>query len=146
MDLGNLKNAPGSVRNNKRIARGEASGKGQTAGRGEKGQRSRSGSKRRDWFEGGQMPLQRRLPKFGFYHHGKKVYQAANLEDLNKIDNKEEITPEVLKANGIIKFADRPVKILGRGKLEKKVDVKVHAISKSARELIEKLGGTVTLL
>ena len=82
MNLGNLKSAPGAVRDNKRIGRGEASGTGCTAGRGNKGQRSRSGSKRRPWFEGGQMPLQRRLPKFGFYQHGKVRFQVVNVGDL----------------------------------------------------------------
>ena len=146
MDLGNLKSAPGSTRKNKRLGRGEASGTGVTAGRGNKGQRSRSGSKRRAWFEGGQMPLQRRLPKFGFYHHGKIVYQVVNLSDLEKVKYETEITPEVLKSAGLVKYADRPIKLLGKGKIEKKVDVKIHAISKTAREQVEKLGGTVTVL
>lgn len=146
MDLGNLKKAPGSTHKNKRIGRGQASGQGQTAGRGNKGQRSRSGSKRRAWFEGGQMPLQRRLPKFGFHSYGKLYYQVVNLKDFERIGDKSEITPEVLKEAGLIKYADRPVKLLGEGKLEKKVNVTVHAISQSAREQIEKLGGKVTLL
>lgn len=146
MDLGNLKSAPGSTRKNKRLGRGEASGTGVTAGRGNKGQRSRSGSKRRAWFEGGQMPLQRRLPKFGFYHHGKIVYQVVNLSDLEKVKDETEITPEVLKSAGLVKYADRPIKLLGMGKIEKKVDVKIHAISKTAREQVEKAGGTVTVL
>ncbi|HFE63358.1 50S ribosomal protein L15 [candidate division KSB1 bacterium 4484_188] len=146
MDLGNLKSAPGSTRKNKRLGRGEASGTGVTAGRGNKGQRSRSGSKRRAWFEGGQMPLQRRLPKFGFYHHGKIVYQVVNLSDLEKVKYETEITPGVLKSAGLVKYADRPIKLLGKGKIEKKVDVKIHAISKTAREQVEKLGGTVTVL
>lgn len=146
MDLGSLKHAPGATRPNKRLGRGQASGTGGTAGRGHKGQRSRSGSKRRAWFEGGQMPLQRRLPKYGFYHHGKVYYQVVNVEDLNRIKDVTEITPEVLKSAGLVKYADRPIKLLGNGKLENKVDIKVHAVSKSAREQVEKLGGSVTLL
>ena len=90
MDLGNLKKAPGSTRKTKRIGRGEGSGWGVTAGRGNKGQRSRSGSKRRAWFEGGQMPLQRRLPKFGFFNYRKKVFQLVNIEDLNRIEKKRD--------------------------------------------------------
>ena len=146
MNLANLKKAGGSTKNNKRVGRGEGSGSGVTAGRGNKGQRSRSGSKKRPWFEGGQMPLQRRLPKFGFTNYNKQVYQVVNLLDLNRIDPSKEITPELLKEAGVIKFANRPVKLLGKGEIEKKYTIKVHSISKSAKESIEKLGGSVTLL
>lgn len=146
MDLANLKSANGSTRNRKRVGRGEGSGTGVTAGRGNKGQHSRSGSKRRPWFEGGQMPLQRRLPKFGFTHYGKKYFQVVNLMDINKVDKTEDITPEVLKDHGLVKHADRPVKLLGVGELERKFNISVHAISKSARESVEKLGGSVTIL
>jgi large subunit ribosomal protein L15 len=128
------------------VGRGPASGQGKTACRGQKGQHSRSGSKRRAWFEGGQMPLQRRLPKYGFYSYDKLYYQIVNLRDLNKITDAKEVTPEILASNGLVKSADRPIKILGSGKIEKKMSVKVHAISKSAREQVEKLGGEVTLL
>jgi large subunit ribosomal protein L15 len=146
MDLGNLKKAPGSTRKTKRIGRGEGSGWGVTAGRGNKGQRSRSGSKRRAWFEGGQMPLQRRLPKFGFFNYRKKIFQLVNLEDLNRIEKTVEITPEVLQTSGLVRHANRPIKLLGNGTVNKKINIKVHAVSKSAKELIEKVGGTVTLL
>lgn len=146
MNLGSLKKAPRSNSKNKRIGRGQASGTGGTAGRGHKGQRSRSGSKNRPWFEGGQMPIQRRLPKFGFYHHGKVYYQVVNIENLEKVSKESEINPEVLKKAGLVKKADQPIKILGNGELQKKVNVKVHAISKSAREKIEKSGGSVTIL
>ena len=146
MNLANLKKAGGSTKTNKRVGRGEGSGSGVTAGRGNKGQRSRSGSKKRPWFEGGQMPLQRRLPKFGFTNYNKKVYQVVNLLDLNRVDPSKEITPELLKEAGVIKFANRPVKLLGKGEIEKKYTIKVHAVSKSAKESIEKLGGSVTLL
>jgi large subunit ribosomal protein L15 len=146
MDLANLKSASGSTRNRKRVGRGEGSGKGVTAGRGNKGQLSRSGSKKRPWFEGGQMPLQRRLPKFGFTNYNKKHFQVVNLIDLSKVDKAEDVTPEVLKENGLVKYADRPVKLLGGGELEKKYNISVHAVSKSAKESVEKLGGTVTIL
>jgi large subunit ribosomal protein L15 len=92
------------------------------------------------------MPLQRRLPKFGFTNYGKKYFQVVNLMDINKVDKTEDITPEVLKENGLVKHADRPVKLLGGGELEKKFNISVHAISKSARESVEKLGGSVTIL
>ncbi|RMF60774.1 MAG: 50S ribosomal protein L15 [Calditrichaeota bacterium] len=146
MDLKSLKKAPGSTKNRKRVGRGQGSGFGGTAGRGHKGQRSRSGSKQRDWFEGGQMPIQRRLPKFGFHHYSKKVYQVINVGDLARIETQDEITPEVLKQYGLIKKASQPVKLLGDGEIDKKVTIKVHAISKSAQEKIEKAGGVVTLL
>jgi large subunit ribosomal protein L15 len=146
MNLGNLKKAVGSTKDNKRVGRGEGSGSGVTAGRGNKGQHSRSGSKKRPWFEGGQMPLQRRLPKFGFTNNNKKIYQIVNLGELSKLDESKEITPEILKETGLIKYADRPVKVLGKGLIEKKYTIKVHAVSKTAKEGIEKLGGSVTLL
>lgn len=146
MDLGSLKKAAGSSGKNKRIGRGQGSGTGGTAGRGHKGQRSRSGSKNRAWFEGGQMPIQRRLPKFGFHHHGKIRYQIVNIENLEKMSDQSEINPEALQKAGLVRKADQPIKLLGDGDLQKKFNVKVHAVSKSAREKIEKTGGTVTLL
>lgn len=146
MKLGNLKNVKGSNKNRKRIGRGQASGQGVTAGRGDKGQHARSGSRRRPSFEGGQMPLQRRLPKHGFVNPNKIVYQVVNLKDLARLEKAEDITPEVLKAAGLIKSSKKPVKLLGDGDFDKKVNVKVHSISKSAREKVEKSGGMVTLL
>ncbi len=146
MDLGSLKKAPGSTHSDKRIGRGQASGTGCTAGRGHKGQRSRSGSKRRAWFEGGQMPIQRRLPKYGFHRVGKVAFQVVNVGDLDGLDARSEITPEVLRENGLIKKLRVPVKVLGNGDVSKKLKIKVHAISKSAQEKIEKSGGAVTLL
>ena len=146
MDLGSLKKAAGSTKENKRIGRGQGSGTGGTAGRGHKGQRSRSGSKRRPWFEGGQMPIQRRLPKFGFYQHGKVVFQVVNVSDLEQIKADGEITPDMLLANGLISKTRIPIKLLGYGEISKKVSIQVHAASKTAREKIEKSGGVVTLL
>lgn len=146
MDLGSLKKAPRSGQNTKRIGRGQGSGTGGTAGRGHKGQRSRSGSKKRSWFEGGQMPIQRRLPKFGFHSYGKIPYQVVNVGSLDKIGKESEINPEVLKKAGLVKKVDQPIKILGNGDLKGKINVKIHAVSKSAKEKIEKSGGSVTLL
>lgn len=146
MDLGSLKKAAGSADDNKRIGRGQGSGKGGTAGRGHKGQKSRSGHKNRSWFEGGQMPIQRRLPKFGFYQHGKVQYQVVNLSSLEKVSGESEINSEVLYKAGLIKKTTSPIKILGDGEVNKKMNIKVNAISKSAREKIEKKGGSVTLL
>ena len=144
MDLSNLKHAKGARKDKKRLGRGEGSGTGLTAGRGEKGYGSRSGSKKRSWFEGGQMPLQRRLPKFGFVNIHRKDRQVVNLDALNKISGGK-VTNETLFENGLIKKKDVPVKILGDGELKSKLDVKVSAVSKSAREKIEKQGGTVTI-
>jgi len=144
MDLSQLKPADGSTKNKKRRGRGEGSGLGVTAGRGHKGYGSRGGSKKRAWFEGGQMPLQRRLPKFGFTNINRKAYQVVNVGDLKKIEGTETITKEVLYENRLIRKKNAPVKLLGDGDLEHKVSIEVDAASKTAKEKIEKLGGTVT--
>ena len=145
MDLSNLKHAKGARKDKKRLGRGEGSGSGVTAGRGNKGYGSRSGSKKRSWFEGGQMPIQRRLPKFGFTNIHKKEYQVVNVQDLEKIKKKENITTDVLYDNGLIRKKRVPVKLLGNGELNSKVSIKVDAVSKTAQEKIEKQGGSVTL-
>jgi len=146
MDLGSLKYAPGSVRKKKRIGRGQGSGSGKTAGKGHKGQRSRSGSKIRPWFEGGQMPLQRRVPKRGFTNIFKKKFQIVNLKDLDRVEKAKAISPEVLFDSGVINKKNIPVKILGNGELKKAMDVSAHAFSASAKEKIEKSGGKVVVL
>lgn len=146
MDLSKLKPASGARKDKKRLGRGEGSGRGVTAGRGNKGYLSRGGAKKRSWFEGGQMPLQRRLPKYGFTNIHRKEFQIVNVEDLEKIKNKSDITPEILLENGLIRKKSVPVKILGNGELKSKVNIKINAISKTAQEKIEKQGGSVTLL
>ena len=118
MDLGNLQYANGSRRPKKRIGRGQGSGIGGTAGRGDKGQRSRSGSKIRPWFEGGQMPLQRRLPKRGFTNIFKKEFQLVNISDLKRAGRTSKIDPVVLHKKGIIAKKNVPVKILGVGEVK----------------------------
>tara|TARA_B100000965_G_C19539272_1_gene734823 strand:+ start:900 stop:1349 length:450 start_codon:yes stop_codon:yes gene_type:complete len=144
MDLSNLKPAEGSVkRQGKRVGRGEGSGKGGTAARGHKGAKSRSGYSKKIGFEGGQMPLQRRVPKFGFTNINRKEYKGINLDTLQSlVESKklEAITPEVLAENGLAS-KNSLVKILGRGTLDSKVDVKAHAFSNSAKEAIEAKGG-----
>lgn len=143
MKLHNLKPAEGSVKGNKRAGRGEGSTTGGTAGRGHKGAKSRSGYSKKIGFEGGQMPLQRRVPKFGFKNINRVEYKPLNLDVLqNLADSKgvTEITPQLLKENGLVSKNDL-VKILGRGELKAKVSVKAHAFSKSAVEAIEKAGG-----
>ena len=145
--LSNLKYAKGSVKKRKRIGRGEGSGYGGTATRGMNGQKSRSGAKHRAWFEGGQMPLQRRVPKKGFTNIFKIHYQAVNVEDLQRLvdSNKLEgdvINPVVLYKNGLIAKA-APYKILGRGDLTAKLNVEAPKFSATAKEKIEKAGGTI---
>ncbi|MFL3052426.1 MAG: 50S ribosomal protein L15 [Candidatus Neomarinimicrobiota bacterium] len=144
MKLGNLKPASGSTHSKKRIGRGHGSGLGRSAGRGDKGYHSRSGSKHRPWFEGGQMPLHRRVPKRGFSNFlFKKEYQIVNLSDLNKIDT-ETVNPSILKEQGLVKYALRPIKILGEGDIDKKINIVASAFSSSAIKKIEKAGGTAT--
>jgi large subunit ribosomal protein L15 len=148
MDLSNLKPAKGSVKKNKRLGRGQGSGKGGTSTRGHKGAKQRSGYKKKVGFEGGQMPLQRRLPKYGFKNINRKEFKAINLDTLQKLAEKndlERIDPETLKKAGLISKNDL-VKILGKGKLERKIEVHAHAFSKSAAEAIEVLKGTAVKL
>ena len=148
--LSNLKYAEGSRKKRKRVGRGEGSGHGGQATRGMNGQRSRSGSKKRAWFEGGQMPLQRRIPKFGFTNIFKETYQVINLNALQRIlnDNKIDkvINLEELKNLGLISSTKKPVKILGKGELKAKINLEVNAVSQSAKEKIESAGGSIKLI
>lgn len=146
MDLSNLKPAEGSVKKRKRIARGEGSGHGDTATRGHKGAKSRSGYSRKFGFEGGQMPLYRRIPKGGFKNRNRIEYRGINLDSLQKLveeKNLEQIDQEILVANGMAKTSDR-IKILGRGELSAKIEVKAHAFSEKAKKAIEDKGGVAT--
>ena len=144
MDLSNLKPAEGSVKDRKRLGRGQGSGYGGTSTRGHKGAGSRSGNTHKIGFEGGQMPLARLVPKYGFKNINRVEYRAVNLDVLEDLANSgiTEITPELLKENG---FAGRNelVKILGNGELTKAVNVKANAWSKGAEEAITKAGGTI---
>ena len=147
MELHNLKPAEGSTKSRKRIARGQGSGKGGTSTRGHKGQKSRSGYSRKRAFEGGQMPLQMRLPKRGFNNHNRVEYKVINLDWISDFAEKNKVTdisPEVLSERGIISKTD-VIKILGRGELNSKVNITAHAFSESAKSAIEKAGGSVTL-
>ena len=139
MKLHDLSPAPGSTRNKKRVGRGPGSGLGKTAGRGHNGQRSRSGYSRRPGFEGGQMPLIRRVPKRGFTNLFRKEYAVVNVADL--ADFEGEVTPESLLERGLVRRG-MPVKILGDGELSTGLTVKAHKFSKSAREKIEAAGGS----
>ena len=148
MELHNLTPKKGSVKSKKRIARGQGSGRGGTSTRGHKGAKSRSGYSRKRAFEGGQMPLQMRLPKRGFKNPNRVDYVALNLERLEEINKKfglKDVTVEALYEKRIIKKGDK-VKVLGNGELNSAVNVTVHAISESAKSAIESKGGSVTLL
>ena len=146
MKLDSLKPSSGSIKKRKRIGRGHGTGLGKTSGRGHKGSGQRSGNKKRAWFEGGQMPLARRLPRRGFTNIFKEKYQIVNLSDLSKIEKKSDIDPLILKENGFIRSSLKPVKVLGNGSLEKKINVSASAFSDSAKNKIEEIGGTVTIL
>jgi|SRR5688572_8580178 large subunit ribosomal protein L15 len=145
MKLHTLKPAEGSTKTNKRLGRGQGSG-GSTAGRGHKGAQSRSGYSKKAGFEGGQMPLQRRVPKFGFKNNNKEYFKAINLDVLEGLAEKTKvsaITLQTLVDNGVVGKNDK-VKVLGRGELKAKVSVEAHAFSTTATQAIEKVGGTAT--
>ncbi|OEY72850.1 50S ribosomal protein L15 [Salegentibacter salarius] len=150
MELNNLKPAKGSVKsNNKRVGRGEGSGKGGTATRGHKGAKSRSGYSKKIGFEGGQMPLQRRVPKFGFTNRNRVAYQGVNLDTLQRLVDegkiKDTVDVNTLIENGLVS-KNEPVKILGRGELKAKLKISVHKFTASAKEAIEAAGGEVVTL
>lgn len=147
MRLEELRPAFGSSKETKRKGRGNGSGLGTTAGRGTKGQKQRSGGFHKAGFEGGQMPLQRRLPKFGFTNIFRKEYAHINLAAINTLANDKELTPEFFVECGLIKKSDtKRLKILGNGNLEKSYIIKAHKFSKSAVQKIEALGGKVEVL
>ena len=147
MKLHELKPAEGAVKSRKRLGRGTATGQGKTAGRGQKGQKSRSGGGVRVGFEGGQMPLARRLPKRGFKNPFRKIYTEVNVELLNRFENGTEVTAELLKSTGAVSKIEKDgIKILGQGNLEKAVTVKAAKFTASAQEKIEKAGGKAELV
>lgn len=142
-NLGNLRPSKGSNKKKKRLGRGHGSGLGKTAGKGHKGQKARKGGKVAAGFEGGQMPLYRRLPKRGFKNPFRLNYNAINLDTLNRFDEGSTVTREVLKAAGLLKRPKDPVKLLARGKLEKSLKICVDKASVAAQLAVEKVGGTV---
>ena len=148
MNLSNLKPANGSIKHSKRIGRGAGSGKGGTATRGNKGAKARSGYHQKVGFEGGQMPLYRRVPKFGFKNLNRVEYVGINIDTINALAESKNITDfniDVLKQNGLISGKDR-IKILGRGELSKAVNVTAHAFSATAKKAIEDKGGVATVI
>jgi large subunit ribosomal protein L15 len=144
--LEELKSPPGANKRVKRVGRGTGSGHGKTSTRGHKGQKARSGGGVRPGFEGGQMPLQRRLPKRGFTNIFKKEYAIVNIRDLNSFEDGSEINPEVLQNAGLINSIKDGVKILGDGDLKKKLTVRAHKISRQAEEKITARGGRVEVI
>ena len=148
MDLSSLKPAKGSVKTNKRLGRGTGSGRGGTSTRGHKGAQSRSGYSSKRGFEGGQMPLQRRVPKFGFKNLFRKEFHRINLDTLQALAETKNITVidvQILVENGLASKRDK-VKILGRGELKSKLEVKAHAFSSTAKEAIEAQGGSIATI
>lgn len=143
-ELHDLSPSSGSHRKSKRKGRGQGSGNGKTAGRGENGQKSRSGGNVHPRFEGGQMPLIRRIPKRGFKSINRVEYQVVNIRDLEKVEG--DVSPETLKAAGLVRSLKKPVKILGVGEIDRKVAVSAHKFSASAQTKIEAAGGSVTVL
>jgi len=145
LSLNNLKPAEGSTHKKKRVGRGPGSGLGKTAGRGHKGQKSRSGYSSRPGFEGGQMPLQRRLPKRGFTNIFKKQWVEISLAKIeSSFDAGDDVTPEILHERGLIKKAKHDLVILGTGEISKALNISSHRFTKTAKDKIEKAGGTAT--
>ena len=146
MRIHELHKPEGSTKAPKRVGRGQGTGQGTTAGRGMNGQNSRSGGGVRLGFEGGQMPLYRRLPKRGFTNHWAKEYAEINVKDLNRFENDTVVDMELMLQSGLVKQVKDGVKVLGNGELEKKLTVKAEKFSKSAAEKIEKAGGKVEVI
>lgn len=147
LSLNNLKPAKGSTHKKKRVGRGPGSGLGKTSGRGHKGQKSRSGYSSKSGFEGGQMPLQRRLPKRGFTNIFKKAWLEISLAKIEENFNVgDEVTPEILHERGLIKKAKHDVVILGTGEISKGFKISAHRFTKTAKDKIEKAGGTATVI
>jgi large subunit ribosomal protein L15 len=147
MDLSNLKPAKGSKQTRKRVGRGEGSGYGVTAGRGHKGAQSRSGYKQKRGFEGGQMPLHRRIPKRGFHNPFRTEYAVVNLDALaDRFDAGTVVTPELLRERGLVRGSGQPIKVLARGDIPKKLTVRAHKFSGKAAEKIAAAGGAAEVL
>lgn len=146
MNLGTLTYAPGSRKKRKRVGRGPGSGHGGTSCRGHKGARSRAGFKSKTGFEGGQTPLQRRLPKRGFYNRFRKEFQVINLTDLERINDVSKIDPQIMFERGLIRKKDIPVKVLGNGEINREVEISAHAFSQSAKEKIAAAQGRISVL
>lgn len=146
MKLHELKPSEGSRKERNRLGRGIATGNGKTSGRGQKGQKARSGGGTRPGFEGGQLPIFKRLPKRGFTNMNRKEFAIVNLESLNRFEDGTEVSPELLLETGVVSKEKAGIKILGNGKLDKKLTVKAHKFSASAKEAIESAGGNTEVI
>lgn len=146
MKLNELKGAKGSRKQRRRVGRGQGSGRGRTCGRGTKGQKSRSGGNLPAWFEGGQLPLTRRVPIKGFRNPNRREYEVINLKDLERSGLEGTVTIDVLRAAGVVTRTRKPVKVLGVGEVSRVLNLKVNAVSATARQKIEAVGGTVELV
>lgn len=146
MRLHELKPNPGARRRGKRVGRGTSSGLGKTAGRGTKGQGARSGGVKEPWFEGGQTPIQRRLPKRGFKNPFKKTYAVVNVGDLARFDAGSTVTPELLEEQRVVRGARLGLKVLGEGELPHALEIRAHAFSRSALQKIEAAGGKAEVI
>ena len=146
MRLGKLKPAAGAKKKRKRVGCGPGSGHGKTSTRGHKGTQSRTGNTRHAWYEGGQMPLQRRLPKRGFTNIFRVEYQVVNVGDLDRFDPEANVDIDTLLARGLIRHLNNPVKLLADGEINKPLNVTVHACSAKAKEAVEKAGGRINLV
>lgn len=146
MKLNELRPAKGATKKRKRVGRGQGSGWGHTSGRGEKGQKARSGGSPHPWFEGGQMPLIRRVPKIGFTPRNRVEYQLVNLSDLRRFDAGTEVTPDVLHEARLVRRKGLPIKLLAKGEIDRALKIRVHAASDTAKQKIEAAGGSVDVL
>lgn len=146
MKLHELKSAEGSRKRRNRVGRGPSSGNGKTAGRGQKGQKARNTPGPNPWFEGGQTPLFKRLPKRGFTSVSRKEYSIINLDALNRFDEGTEVTPELLLETGVLSKERAGVKVLAKGSIDRKLTVKAHKFSRAAQEAIEAAGGSIEVI
>ncbi len=146
MRLGEISPADGEKKKTKRVGCGPGSGHGKTACRGHKGQKARSGSSIPAWFEGGQMPLQRRLPKRGFHNPFHKIFQIVNVKDLSRFPAGADVNMKSLLEAGLVRKKSVPVKLLGEGDIDRPIKIEVHACGKRAKELVEKAGGEVRII
>jgi len=146
MKLNDLKHAKGARKNKRRVGRGQGSGRGGTSGKGHKGQKARSGGSIPPWFEGGQMPLARRLPAKGFRNPNRREFEVINVRDIERSGLEGDVTVDVLRTSGIVSSGKKPVKLLGTGEITRAVNLKVHAVSETAKQKIETAGGTVEIV
>jgi large subunit ribosomal protein L15 len=145
MRLHELRPAKGATRKRKRLGRGTGSGRGTTSGKGHKGQRARAGGNSHPWFEGGQMPLIRRVPKVGFHNPFRVEYQVINVRDLAQFEPNTEVTPELLRRSRVVRKSKMPIKLLGQGEIDRPLKIQVDAASAAARQKIEGAGGSLEL-